>query len=61
MRSITTDKFALLGVRTKLPPAVRFPLSKSSDSFQQGLVEFLFGTGLVDKFKGVVRLVKAGL
>ncbi|KAJ3277301.1 Meiotic Sister-Chromatid recombination aldehyde dehydrogenase, partial [Borealophlyctis nickersoniae] len=61
IRSATTDKFAMFGVRTALPKPVQFPLTPASAQFQMGLVGMLYSSSVDMRVNGVVKLVKAAL
>ncbi|TPX38320.1 hypothetical protein SmJEL517_g00308 [Synchytrium microbalum] len=59
IRAITSDYYRYFGVRTGIPPLLQYPLSKTSDEFQKGLVEFLYGAGLSGKLRGIFGLLGA--
>ncbi|KAJ3041486.1 Meiotic Sister-Chromatid recombination aldehyde dehydrogenase [Rhizophlyctis rosea] len=61
IRSATTDKFRMFGIRTGLPPPVKFPLSPASEKFQNGLISMAFGLGLAERAQGLKNLVFASL
>lgn len=59
IRSATSDRF--YGVRTNLPPLLRFPLTGASTKFQEGLIGFLYGPSWTESFKSLAGLIMVAL
>jgi hypothetical protein len=57
IRSATTDKFGVFGIRTGVPAIIDFPIKKNSYEFQSGLINAMYGDGVMGKVEGVKRVV----
>jgi aldehyde dehydrogenase (NAD+) len=55
IRSATSDRF--YGIRTNLPPMLRFPLTTASIKFQESLVGTLYGSSWAESLKSMANLV----
>jgi acyl-CoA reductase-like NAD-dependent aldehyde dehydrogenase len=60
IKSVCEDKFGWLGLRTSIPPPVRYPVPSQQKgwTFTQGVVELGYG-GLGRKLKGIGRMMKS--
>ncbi|KZZ93257.1 Aldehyde/histidinol dehydrogenase [Moelleriella libera RCEF 2490] len=58
LKSVCQDRFACLGVRTHIPPPVRYPVANQQKSwtFAQGVVEVGYGQG-VRKVRGLGKIL----
>lgn len=58
IKSVCEDRFAWLGVRTSIPPPIRYPVPSQQRAwaFAYGVVEVGYG-GLVRKLRGLMRMV----
>lgn len=59
IRSATTDKLGLLGIRTKVPGILDFPVKQNSFGFQSALIDAMYGDGFSGKLEGVRKLLKS--
>ena len=55
IRSATSDRF--YGVRTNLPPLLRYPLKEASTIFQKNLIGVLYGPSWTESLKNLASLV----
>ncbi|KAK1596833.1 aldehyde dehydrogenase [Colletotrichum navitas] len=60
IKSICADRFGWLGVRTSIPPPVRYPVPDQERSwrFTKGVVDVGYAQGLVGKLKGILDIMK---
>ncbi|TPX13889.1 uncharacterized protein E0L32_005589 [Thyridium curvatum] len=60
MKSICEDRFGWLGIRTGIPPPIRYPIKSQpkSWSFARGVVEVGYGIGGAQKAKGLVNILR---
>lgn len=60
LKSIVVDRFGWLGVRTGIPPPVRYPIKDQERSwrFTKGIVEIGYALGWLSKGKGLLGLAK---
>ena len=56
-RSVCVDRFAAL--KTAIPPPLHYPSKGKGHVFAHGLVQMFYGDGLLDKAKGILKLLKA--
>jgi acyl-CoA reductase-like NAD-dependent aldehyde dehydrogenase len=56
-KATTTDAFGFLGVRTKLPELLQYPITPKGQQFQESLIHVLYGS-MIDKVKGIIKLMK---
>lgn len=59
MKSVTSDKFALLGVRTSLPPPLQFPIGEGAVPFARGLADLSYGRTVLEQLSGIWKLATA--
>lgn len=59
MKSVTSDKFSLLGVRTALPPPLQFPIGSGAVGFARGLADLAYGRSLAEQAGGIWSLATA--
>ncbi|KAL2122085.1 hypothetical protein VTJ04DRAFT_2540 [Mycothermus thermophilus] len=59
-KSVCRDRFGWLGIRTSIPPPMRYPVKDQECSwrFARGVVEVGYGIGLLRKVGGVLGIVK---
>ncbi|KAK2014139.1 aldehyde dehydrogenase [Colletotrichum eremochloae] len=60
IKSICVDRFGWLGVRTSIPPPVRYPVPDQERSwrFTRGVVKVGYAQGLIGKLKGISDIMK---
>ena len=56
MKSVTSDRFSLLGVRTSLPPPLQFPIGGGAVNFARGLTDLAYGRTLFEQATGIWKL-----
>ncbi|KAI8924417.1 Aldehyde/histidinol dehydrogenase [Entophlyctis helioformis] len=61
VRAMTTDKYNFLGVRTNLPPLIRYPVAPAGNRFQNSLVELLFSLDVSGKALALGRVIKIAI
>lgn len=59
VRSVTLDRFP--GIRTTIPPPLQYPVKASGFEFSKGLITMFYGNGLLQRFDGLITLIKASL
>ncbi|KAK0560292.1 Meiotic Sister-Chromatid recombination aldehyde dehydrogenase [Tilletia horrida] len=59
-KAVTEDRFFSL-VRTGIPPPLDYPLQDRSWPFVRSLVEFAYGSGLVQRGRGILGLIRGSL
>eukprot|EP00842_Homolaphlyctis_polyrhiza_P005467 jgi/Hompol1/5921/HPOL_000312-RA len=59
-RAMTVDKFNWLGIRTNVPPLVRYPVAAAGEKFQESVIQLLYGN-TVAQFTALLRLAKITL
>ncbi|KAH6570698.1 hypothetical protein BASA62_004208 [Batrachochytrium salamandrivorans] len=60
-RAMTTDKLNFLGIRTNLPPLIRYPIAPFGKLFQETLVELLYALNLSAKVAALIRIAKISI
>jgi acyl-CoA reductase-like NAD-dependent aldehyde dehydrogenase len=60
VKSICEDRFGWLGIRTGIPPAIRYPVRSQHRSWQfaKGVVELGYGISTARKGKGLLEIIK---
>ncbi|KAK4231057.1 hypothetical protein QBC38DRAFT_496145 [Podospora fimiseda] len=60
VKSVSEDRFSWMGIRTSIPPPMRYPVPDQDRSwrFARGVVEVGYGIGLGRKIGGVLGIVK---
>ncbi|AEO65120.1 uncharacterized protein THITE_2044375 [Thermothielavioides terrestris NRRL 8126] len=60
VKAVCEDRFAWLGVRTAIPPPIRYPVLDQERSwrFARGVVEVGYGMDIARKLRGVLGIVK---
>ncbi|KZL65065.1 aldehyde dehydrogenase, partial [Colletotrichum tofieldiae] len=60
IKSICVDRFGWLGVRTAIPPPVKYPVPDQERSwrFTRGVVNVGYAQGLLGKLKGILDIMK---
>lgn len=61
IRSATTDKLRMYGVRTSVPALLKYPIHEDSQGFQRSLLDMFYGNDLFAKLKGVYELARYSL
>ena len=52
-RAVTTDKFDFMGIRTNLPPVLRYPIAPVGKQFQENIVKLLYASAWRDKLNAL--------
>lgn len=60
IKAISEDRAGWLGIRTSIPPPVRYPIQNQPRTwrFTRGVVEVGYGIGLTQKVRGVIEIIK---
>ena len=58
VKATTTDKYRIFGIRTNLPPLLRFPLLNNSIKFQQSLIGVLYGSTWTESARSLIDLIQ---
>ncbi|KAL2269515.1 hypothetical protein VTJ83DRAFT_1699 [Remersonia thermophila] len=60
VKAVCRDRLGWLGIRTSIPPPMRYPVRDQEQSwrFARGIVEFGYGIGLLRKVGGILGLAK---
>lgn len=60
IKAVCRDRWGWLGIRTAIPPAVIYPIKQMDNGYQfcRGVIEVGYGIGLLQKIKGIGRILK---
>lgn len=60
IKSVIKDRWGSFGVRTAIPPGVRYPVADTGKGYQftKGVVETGYGPGILQKVRGISRIMK---